>query len=75
MRRYNSIVLVILVILLIFAYVAYPKIHAQLGLAAGTSAQDLNAASPAQLVAIQGAQQLLLLQPLQSKVYLPIITR
>jgi hypothetical protein len=75
MRQYNKIAIAILVVLLVFGFVAYPKIHTQLGLAAGTSAQDLNAASSAQLVAIQGAQQLLLLQPLQSWEYLPIITK
>jgi hypothetical protein len=75
MRHYNKIAIAILVVLLVFGFVAYPKIHTQLGLAADTSAQDLNAASSAQLVAIQGAQQLLLLQPLQSWEYLPIITK
>jgi len=75
MRHYKWIAIAILVILLIFGSVSYPKIHTQLGLAAGSSAQNINAASPAQLAAIQGAQQLLLLQTIQPRVYLPFITR
>jgi hypothetical protein len=75
MRHYKWVVLALLVILLIFGYMAFPAIHMQLGYAAGANAQLPNAASPAQMAAIQGAQQLLLLMPEQQRVYLPIATR
>jgi hypothetical protein len=75
MRHFKWFALTLILIFLIFGYVAFPTIHPQLGYAAGAQTSESVAASPAQLVAIRNAQQLLLLQPLEQWVYLPLATR
>jgi hypothetical protein len=72
---YRWIVSALLVVILIFGYSAFQLSNPDTGFAASASSPRSVAASPAQLAAIQGAQQLLLLQPTSPILFLPVMNR
>jgi hypothetical protein len=74
--RHNIIRVVILglVVLALLAFTAFQTGNAHLGKAAGSSPGGVEAVSPAQEAAIQGAQ-LLLIQQVNLTFYLPLLRR
>ena len=65
-----------LILLVFLVFAAFQANGGSPGLAAGSSANSPSAISPAQVAAIEGADQLLLLQPQNTQaVYLPMVER
>ena len=66
----------LIVLIVLIAFTAFQTMETPWDNSASASSPELTAATPSQLAAIQGAQQLLLLQPINNPtIYLPMITR